>query len=191
MAETETLIKFSVTSQRTRLAKFSKCLIASIIDGVIKNAAGFILAGLVERLAVFQQLTASLQISVSRPAPGRCPQILAIIPRPINFTLPKNQLPITLSFPLDALRLHGTTSSADKIKTLRSCNLADERQNIFQTSRIFNMANTLAKSTVPGWACTSDETSTSIRHKLCARRGTLLRERRGKNTPEFTIHTAT
>jgi hypothetical protein len=58
-------------------------------------------------------------------------------------------LPKTLSFPPDALRLHRSTSCAPTRLKLRSCNLAEERQNIFQAVSNFNMVNTLAKSAVP------------------------------------------
>jgi hypothetical protein len=85
----ETMIKFSITPQRTRLAKFNKSLIATIIPDIIKIAVGLISVALIERLAVFQQLPTALQISVGRPPPRRCGQILAIITGSINLALAK------------------------------------------------------------------------------------------------------
>jgi hypothetical protein len=90
-AEAEKKIdKVSIIPQRTRFAKLSKSLVAVIIEGVEKNAAGLISAGLVKRLAVFQQLPTPLQVSVRRPAPRGCRQIFAIISGSINFTLAKH-----------------------------------------------------------------------------------------------------
>jgi hypothetical protein len=140
----KTFIKFSIIPQQTRIAKLGKSLVASIVKGVIKTAAGVTSVGLIERLAVLQQLPAPLQISVSRPAPGRCGQILAIISGSVNFALAKYQLPKTLPFPSDALRLHDKTSCSPTRLKLPSCNLLDERQNIFQVPSHFNMAHALA-----------------------------------------------
>jgi len=104
------LIKFSITPQRTRSAKWS--LIAIIIAAFVKTAFGFTPVELIECLAIFQQLPPPLQISIGRPPPRGCGQILAIISGSINLALAKYQLPKTLSLPPDALRLHDCTSYA-------------------------------------------------------------------------------
>jgi hypothetical protein len=53
MAE-KNLIKFSIIPQRTRPAKLTKSLVATIVEGLIENIAGFTSVGWIERLAVFQ-----------------------------------------------------------------------------------------------------------------------------------------
>ena len=83
------LDQLSIIPQRIRLAKLSKSLVAAIVERVIENAADFTLLAVIEHLAVFQQLPAPLQISVSRPAPRSCGQILAIVPGSVNLTLAK------------------------------------------------------------------------------------------------------
>jgi hypothetical protein len=81
-------------------------VVSIIIRVVIKDAAAVIMARLVKRLTVLKKLTTSLEISVGRPTPTGCRQILAFVATAINFTLTKNQLPETLFFPPHASGFH-------------------------------------------------------------------------------------
>jgi hypothetical protein len=83
------VIEFSITPQRTRLAKFNKTLIAIIKAATVKTAVGFTPVRRIKGLAILQQLPPPLQISVRRPAPRRGGQILAIISGSINLALAK------------------------------------------------------------------------------------------------------
>jgi hypothetical protein len=123
--------------------KLGKRLVSVIIKSVIKDTTSFIMAGLIKRLAVLQQLTAALQVSVGGPAPTGCREVLTVVPSAIYFTLTKNQLPKALFFPPNALGFHAVPPLQPIKFEMPSCNLGRLKAKNIPGIKYFNIANTL------------------------------------------------